>query len=147
MRRRRTATTIAAGVIAASAVLTGCGGNQQAAERVTVSEWVVQPKSAKVKAGSVRITVDNVGSRTHELVVFRGAKASLPLKADGSVSERDAESRIVGEVAGVAPGRAKFKDFSLKAGEYTIFCNIEQQESGGTVSHFVEGMVSSIRVG
>ena len=147
MQRIRNTVAIAGCGVAIVVGLAACGGNQQEATRVTVSEWIVQPKPAKFGAGKVRITADNVGSRTHELIVYRGTRASLPLKPDGSVSERDAEANIVGEVAGIRPGTAKFKDFTLKAGDYTFFCNIVQQEAGGSISHFKEGMVRAVRVG
>ncbi|MEI7991766.1 MAG: hypothetical protein WCH93_04965 [Actinomycetota bacterium] len=122
---------------------------------VLVSEWIVQPKPNQVKAGQVKIFVDNAGSDEHELVVYRGNKADLPLKANGSVDEDAAEANIVGEIGEIKPGETKSKIFDLKpAGEYTIFCNVVHEPGMGMdhgsdtelVRHYQKGMVSSLTV-
>ena len=142
--------------------LAACGSTEETPNsspipsvEVVVSEWIVQPKPNEVKAGQVKIFVDNAGSDEHELVVYRGNKADLPLKSNGSVDEDAAEANIVGEISGIKPGSTKSKIFDLKlVGEYTIFCNVVHEPGMGMdhgsdtelVRHYQKGMVSSLTV-
>lgn len=138
--------------------LAACSGSDtpsNAAVDVLVSEWIVQPKPAEVKNGQVKITVNNAGGDEHELIVYRGNKVELPLKANGSVDEDAAEANIVGEIGEIKPGETKSKIFDLKlVGEYTIFCNIVHEPGMGIdhgsdaelVRHYLKGMVSSLTV-
>lgn len=147
--------TIAALVSMGLSACSSSSDGLPSASTVTVSEWIVQPKPAEVKNGQVKITADNVGSEDHELLVFRGSKADLPLKPNGSVDEDAAEENVVGEISDIAAGSTKSKTFDLElVGEYTIFCNIEHEAVTGMddgsdtdyVSHYKNGMVASLTV-
>ncbi len=149
-------------ILTAGLSLAACGSTEETPNssptpsvEVLVSEWVVQPKPNEVKAGQVKIFVDNAGSDEHELVVYRGNKDELPLKSDGSVDEDAAGANIVGEISGIKAGFTKSKTFDLKlAGEYTIFCNTVHEPGMGMdhgsdtelVRHYQKGMVSSLTV-
>ena len=129
--------------------LSACSSNDglPSATSVIVSEWIVQPKPSEVKAGDVKITATNPGSDMHELVVYRGNRSELPLKADGSVDEDAVEDKIIGEIEDIGPGMSKSKSFDLKLdGEYTLFCNIVHDTADGVMIHFAEGMVSGLTV-
>ncbi len=54
----------------------------KSAPAFALTEWAISPPTAPLKAGKVRITADNVGGATHELVVIRATDAAtLPTKA------------------------------------------------------------------
>lgn len=144
---RRITSTIIIGAIAITggAALAGCSKSEATTLKVTESEWVVQPAPRSIDSGEVRITVDNVGSYEHEMVIVKGAASALPREADGSVNE-DAAEGIVGEIGGVKAGRAKEKAFDLDAGSYTLFCNIVQDIDGTETSHYVKGMRATLVV-
>jgi len=143
--RRTIITIVTVASIAASGLALGaCSKSSDQTLKVTVSEWVVQPASKSIGAGIVRITADNVGSYTHELLVAKGTAASLPRKADGSIDEKAAKS--LGEIGGVKAGTADLKSFDLPKGTYTLFCNIVQDIDGTPTSHFVKGMHTTLVV-
>jgi hypothetical protein len=51
----------------------------------------------------------------------------------------------VGEIEDVDPKKAKSKTFKRKPGDYILFCNVVDEEEDGTVvSHFAEGMHTTI---
>lgn len=162
MLRKKSFSVVVLLILTAGLSLAACGSTEETPNsspipsvEVVVSEWIVQPKPNEVKAGQVKIFVDNAGSDEHELVVYRGNKVDLPLKSDGSVDEDAAEANIVGEIGEIKPGETKSKTFDLKlAGEYTIFCNVVHEPGMGMdhgsdtelVRHYQKGMVSSLTV-
>jgi hypothetical protein len=111
---------------------------------VVLSEWVVEPTPTSSSAGSVTFVGDNVGSEVHELVVVRSDSiASLPLAADGSVTEDGlAAGALIGEIEDIAAQSEKSVTLELSAGTYVLFCNIVEEDAGETESHFANGMAA-----
>jgi uncharacterized cupredoxin-like copper-binding protein len=123
--------------------------------KVSLQEYALLPRPTEVKAGNVRIAVDNVGSITHEMVVVRAQDAaSLPIvkkageRSVGAVDEEAIpESDKMGESGDVAAGKTVTKTFKLSPGTYVLFCNIDNRNTDGTVvNHFVKGMRATITV-
>lgn len=86
------------------------------------------------KAGKVKFKLTNEGSEEHELVVLKSSTAfdQLPVDAKNKVNEATA----IGEVEGVAAGKAKTKTFKLKPGEYVLACNIAEHYGAGMRAAF-----------
>jgi uncharacterized cupredoxin-like copper-binding protein len=151
MRSKRLA--IAAIVILAAPVASGCGGDDDsgdggqaaapnptatqattqppAADRaltIRMTEFAFDPKDAVAKAGKVTITAPNDGNVVHELVLLKtdADPANLPKKGD----EVD-ESTSVGEIADVEPGSTKKATFELTPGKYAMVCALPGHYEGG----------------
>jgi hypothetical protein len=107
-----------------------------------------------VQSGKVTLTVSNVGSITHELVMVRAASASaLPRvkkageRSVGAVDEEAiAEADTMGETGDVPAGTTVTKTFDLPPGTYVMFCNIDNKVGGSVLNHFTHGMVASLVV-
>ena len=56
------------------------------------------------------------------------------------------EADQIGELKGIKPGKKKAKAFRLSAGSYIVFCNIVAENGGTAVSHFAEGMFTTLDV-
>ena len=149
MQSNRLIATVVALTFLGGVGLSACSSNDglPSATSVIVSEWIVQPKPSEVKAGDVKITATNPGGGVHELLVYRGHRSELPLKANGSVDEDAAMDRIIGEIEDIGPGMSKSKTFDLRLVDaYTLFCNIVHDTATGVVNHFAKGMVSDFTV-
>ncbi len=115
--------------------------------KVQLVEYQVTPALQFVAKGKINFAVKNAGTEKHEFVVVRGADpAALPTKADGSVDEDPIPKRDqLGELENIKKGKTKSKTFKLSAGSYTLFCNVVDTEEDGTVvSHFAQGMSTTI---
>jgi hypothetical protein len=116
--------------------------------KVRLIEFQVKPAISALAKGKLRFAVKNAGSELHEFVVVHGDDAAaLPVDADGAVVEDQLpEDAFVGELEDIKVGKTKSKVFKLPAGSYVLFCNIVDTEDDGTVvSHFAEGMHTTIR--
>jgi hypothetical protein len=116
--------------------------------KVKLIEFEVKPTISSLAAGKVRFAVKNAGTELHEFVVVHGDDAAaFPVDADGAVVEEQLpEDAFVGELEDIKVGKTKTKAFKLPAGSYVLFCNIVETEDDGTVvSHFAEGMHTTIR--
>jgi uncharacterized cupredoxin-like copper-binding protein len=123
---------------------------------VTLQEYTMTPHAAVLKAGNVRLSVNNVGSVTHEFVLVKEPSVSaLPIvqtaTADRAVGDVDEEaipdSAKMGETGDVKPGKTVVKTFKLTPGTYVMFCNIDDKGANGTVlNHFHHGMAATITV-
>lgn len=135
--------------IPASAGASDAKAKKTTTVKVKLLEFKVKPKPGSVASGTVRFQVKNIGSEEHEFVVVK-ADASLPTASDGSVDE-DAipDADKFGEVEDLKPKRSgTLKVQALPAGRYVLFCNIVDDESGGTtLSHYAEGMSTNFSVG
>jgi uncharacterized cupredoxin-like copper-binding protein len=122
---------------------TGCGGDDSgsapSAQRIDVVEKdfkITAP--AAVPAGSVDLAVRNEGPIAHELLVVRGTRRDLPIRADGVTVDEDA---IDGRTAAVLePAQAGESDLSadLAPGHYVLLCNM--------AGHFRAGMHTELQV-
>lgn len=153
----RTPTTVAV-VIALTALLGACGSDDSGTDPAGASgpgtfvlgEWSVAAPTVPIEAGSVRITADNQGSETHELVLVRAEDAaSLPTKADGSVDEEAIpEADKPGEIPDVAAGDSASATLDLSPGNYVAFCNlVDQMGNNGTGSGMGSGSMGGSGMG
>ena len=122
--------------------------------KITLQEYSITAHPGLLQSGKVKLEVANVGSITHELVIFRAASpASIPkVKVAGERSvgaideEAVAETDKMGETGDVKAGTTVTKTFELPAGTYVIFCNIDNKIGGKAVNHFTHGMVATLTV-
>jgi uncharacterized cupredoxin-like copper-binding protein len=144
---------IAAIVILAAPVASGCGGDDDngdggqaaapaptatqtttqppAADRaltIRMTEFAFSPKDAVAKAGKVTITAPNDGKVVHELVLLKTDEDPAALSKRGDKID---ESTSVGEIADVEPGSTKKATFKLTPGKYAMVCALPGHYEGG----------------
>jgi uncharacterized cupredoxin-like copper-binding protein len=123
-------------------VLAACGPAEPASGPdfdVTIKDFRVRPSSPTAPAGSVTLSVSNIGPTTHEFVVVRTdlPDDKLPIGADGlSVDEDRLDD--VDEIEGVEDGSTEQVTVRLDPGRYVFFCNFE--------GHYLAGMHAAVRV-
>ncbi len=124
--------------------------------KVTLEEFSIAAHPSVVKAGQVTLSVSNVGTMTHELVIVRAASsAALPLvtKAGGERSvgavdeEAIPEADKMGETGDVPAKSTVTKTFALPPGTYVMFCNIDTKQGSSVINHFARGMVATLVAG
>jgi hypothetical protein len=138
-------------VPAALALVLGLAAPAAAGEtpklKVKLIEFEVNPARDFISKGKTKVVAKNNGSEEHELVIVKGDDPlALPTDADGAVDEEQIpEDDFIGEIEEFAAGKTKKKAFKLPTGKYVLFCNItEEEDTGETVSHFAEGMYTTI---
>ena len=119
VRRVRASVT---GLALVAAVLAACGGGAASAAPATplpsgviaveAKEYAFTPSSITVPAGSVTLSIKNVGTQEHEFEVFKG-------------------DQVVDEVEGIVPGLTKDATMTLAAGEYTFVCKLNGHDQLG----------------
>ena len=116
----------------------GCSGGTVVAPgrtvAVTILDFKLVATSHAVPAGSLRLTLQNRGPSTHELVVIRTDRPadSLPLLPDGLTVDEDASSiRVVDEDSDIPIGATAVLDLRLARGRYVLFCNLSGHYLGG----------------
>jgi hypothetical protein len=114
---------------------------------VTLGEWFVRVDRARAPTGVVRFQIANDGADAHELVVVRGAPDALARTEDGAL-DVDAlpDGALVGEVEPFPGGADCAGAFRLEPGEYSLVCDVVEDEDGETVAHLAEGMVTAFTV-
>lgn len=120
--------------------LTGCGSGATTTTAdgpdrngaFVLNEWGITAPNIRLHAGKVRLTVMNIGSETHEMVIVKANDAaSLPTKADGSVDEAAIpEADKPGEFPDVGKGSTVTKSMELTAGRYVAMCNLVDAGTG-----------------
>ena len=107
---------------------------------VRITERDFRIKAPKlIRAGQVRLRIHNVGPDTHELLLVRIGKHSLPLRHDGLTVDEDAlESLHPVIVEGMERGRGDEVRVNLRAGRYVLFCNM--------AGHYLSGMHTRVIV-
>ena len=112
---------------------------------VEMNEWSIVPSVATAPAGNVAFVAENTGEEAHELVIVRGPVADLPLDDEGALAEdRLLGGALVGEIEPFPAGETCDGTFELTPGEYTLVCNVVEEEDGHV--HLKEGMVTSFTV-
>lgn len=103
-----------------------------------MGDYFFQPAQTSVAAGSVKVTVSNVGATPHEWVLAKTDldPANLPTSSNGDVDEEKLDSP--GEIADVVPKANDSTTLKLKPGKYVFFCNIP--------GHYGAGMYGSLDV-
>jgi hypothetical protein len=94
-------------------------------------------RPSHVRAGDVRLVVENDGPIAHELIVARRGKGRLPLRTDGLTVDEDSVP-TKGEVEGADPGSVDVLRLHLKPGRYQLFCNM--------AGHYLAGMHADLVV-
>ncbi len=134
-------------IAAITGLLAGCSASAASADpnapiAATVKEWQITLSSATHSAGKVTFNITNGGDKEHEFVLRKtDLKAdSLPLNADGEVSEDAPELSEAGdpsEVAEIQPGTSNSTlTVDLQPGHYVFFCNLHV----GELLHYQKGM-------
>ena len=132
------------------------GGIVASKGTVKLEEYQIIPAPTQYKAGTVTLTVKNIGTMTHEMVLLRApSAAALPKVAtaggERAVGDVDEEAipklDTIGETGDVKPGATVVKSFHLSPGTYVMICNIDdKQPDGSVISHFQRGMSATITV-
>jgi uncharacterized cupredoxin-like copper-binding protein len=105
----------------------GMAGPASDTVAVGLTEYVVTPGKADVKAGKIKFVATNTSaSMTHELAV-------LKKKDDGTFEN-------AGEIEDIAPGNGGEIILDLAPGSYELACLIVPGEAGSTVDHYKSGM-------
>jgi uncharacterized cupredoxin-like copper-binding protein len=108
---------------------------------VALSEWSVAPATDTVPAGDVTFGVTNDGPEDpHEFVVLRTDLdfASLPVDANGAVTEDSEGIEVVDEIEDIPVGETQELTTSLTAGTYVLLCNIYDETE--QEAHYQMGM-------
>ena len=80
------------------------------------------------------------------MLVVKGTPDSLEI-VDGRVDEEAlGDDAFLGEIPPFPAGEDCTGTFALEAGDYTLLCNILEEEDGTTVSHVEEGMITGFTV-
>jgi uncharacterized cupredoxin-like copper-binding protein len=104
---------------------------------VKESDFRIQIRPKHVRAGVVRLVVENDGPVTHELLVARRRTSGLPLRSDELTVDEHAVP-TAGVVEGAHPGRVHELRLRLKPGRYQLFCNM--------AGHYLAGMHAELVV-
>jgi len=113
---------------------------------IALTEFSVVPDPATAPAGEVYFLATNAGAEAHELVVIKSdlAPDALP-NGEGRVPEDEVD--FIGEIEPFAAGSDASIVFELEQGAYVLICNIvEEEASGNTESHYLEGMHAAFTV-
>lgn len=114
---------------------------------VTLDEFSVTADPDEVAAGNIEFDATNAGTEAHEMLVVKGTPGGLEI-VDGRVDEEAlGDDAFIGEIAPFPADSTCAGTFALDAGDYTLLCNILEEEDDGTVvSHVEEGMITPFTV-
>jgi hypothetical protein len=134
--------------VAAECETVGNADDADTTVAVVLDEFTITVDADEAPAGSIHFAVKNEGEEPHELVVIQGvAPADLPLDDNGALDEAGLpDGALIGEVEPFPGGDTCDGTFDLAAGDYTLVCNITEEEEGEMESHLHEGMVTSFTV-
>jgi uncharacterized cupredoxin-like copper-binding protein len=113
--------------------VTLAGGSGEKAVTATLKEFAISLSPPSAPAGEVHFKLNNQGAIEHEFVVFKTDldPASLPVDADGNVSEEGAGVAHIGEQEHVMPKTPMDFSVSLDAGNYVVVCNLPTHYKAG----------------
>lgn len=110
------------------------------------ARMMLRATPTSVSAGTVSLVAENMGWRTHELVVLpisAGASAGQRIAgADGKVAEAGSlgeasKSCAAGAGQGITARSAGWTTITLKPGHYELICNLPNHYSDGMYQAFV----------
>ena len=104
---------------------------------VTLKDYTVTLSSPTVKAGTVKIGVQNSGSMAHEFELIKTDLAADKLVVDGG-SAKAKEDGLVKQVQNISVGKVSVVTADLAAGHYVIICNV--------AGHYQLGMHADLTV-
>jgi hypothetical protein len=114
---------------------------------VIFNEWAIVLDTNTAPAGKIAFVAKNEGKEPHELVVLHGPATNLPTDDDGALDESKlAGGTLVGEIEPFPAGETCDGTFELPPGEYTLVCNVVEDEKGKHEAHLKEGMVTAFTV-
>jgi uncharacterized cupredoxin-like copper-binding protein len=118
--------------IAVAACGSGSGSHRSSAAPISVREkdFRIRLHPARVPAGRVELTVDDVGPADHELILIRAHRGPLPLRHDGLTVDEEALNPIA-TLEPAPPGTIRHFDVTLRKGKYEVFCNMAGHYLGG----------------
>lgn len=133
---------LAVALCALALVLSSCS---QAAETVpadaqltvTLKDYSVTLSVATVKAGTVKIGVQNSGAMAHEFEIIKTDLAADKLPVDTG-SGKAKEDGLVKQVQNISVGKVAVVTADLAAGHYVIICNV--------AGHYQLGMHADLTV-
>jgi uncharacterized cupredoxin-like copper-binding protein len=123
---------IAFALAASIGALTAEAVTSKKAVTVTLNEFNVLPAAQGAPAGTVTFTVKNTGKADHEFVVVKTSKPAGNLLEGAEANETGA----VGEIGSVKSGQTKKLSLKLKAGHYSLLCNIAGHYKAGQFADF-----------
>jgi len=144
---RKTGESGSGGASAVACVPVGEPSTAATTVTVDLDEWKISPAEDSVPAGIIAFEAVNKGKVPHELVVVKGvAPDDLPETDDGALDEAKLpDGALLGEIEGFPDGETCTGVFELAAGDYTLVCNITENE-GKKEIHLANGMVTSFTV-
>ena len=104
---------------------------------VTLKDYSVVLSSPTVKAGTVKIGVQNSGAMAHEFDLIKTDLAADKLPVDGS-SGKAKEDGLTKQVLNIGVGKVAVLTADLAAGHYVIICNVS--------GHYQLGMRADLTV-
>jgi uncharacterized cupredoxin-like copper-binding protein len=130
-------------LVVCAVIVSACssGGESSRAEGQVVQirerdfRIAVQPK--RVRAGEILFVLKNDGPVEHELIVVRGRRTHLPLRADELTIDEEA-LREASVIEAVGPGNVGRLRLHLAPGRYQLFCNM--------AGHYLAGMHAELVV-
>ena len=123
MPRRNLLLVVALAVVAATGIArfaSAAPPSHVASLQADVAEWSIVPSVGVVHAGRVRVTVRNLGARTHSLEVVRTAKFAEQVPTRGG----HVLAQPVGRPLTVAAGAVKSFVVRLAPGSYVLLDNL-----------------------
>ncbi|MGH2610089.1 MAG: HAD-IC family P-type ATPase, partial [Tepidiformaceae bacterium] len=111
--------------------------------RVELTNWTVEPSATTIDAGEVTFLAvheedhthgghNGEGGEIHELAIFRR-------DASGDLT-------LIARTAAIPVGGNERLTVRLEPGDYELQCDVVEELDGETVSHYVKGMHTSVRV-
>lgn len=127
-------------VAAMAALVAGCSGPSRPDLTVVLTSDGIVARGGPVKAGSVKIDIDN-GGATYDLLFVRTDldPAALPTTASGELDL--SKLAVVDRLTGVAPGHFRTRPPSLPPGNYVIVGQPASPAPGGPpIAHNPQAM-------
>jgi len=121
------AAAVSIGVVAADAV------TSKNTVAISLNEFNVLPAVQGAPAGKVTFLVTNAGKLEHEFVVLKTSRPAGSLTSHGGEAS---EAGNVGEIGSVKAGQQKKLTLKLKAGHYSLLCNLPGHYKGGQFVDF-----------
>jgi uncharacterized cupredoxin-like copper-binding protein len=106
---------------------------------VSLTEWKITVDGT-VKPGKTDLTMKNVGTVPHELLIFKSDRdpSAYPTDAAGDIEEDGAGVTLVSDGENIDPGGSQTRSVDLAPGKYLFVCNIP--------GHFKAGMFTAVTV-
>jgi uncharacterized cupredoxin-like copper-binding protein len=99
---------------------------------ISLNEFNLLPAVQAAPTGKVTFAVKNSGKAEHEFVVLKTSKPAGSLLKGAEADE----AGNAGEIGSVKPGQEKKLTLTLKAGHYSLICNLPGHYKGGQFADF-----------